>query len=70
MKRNFLHLIFLFLSQFFAFQPAQAQQQNTYYVYNGTTLEAMFDNLTRANPTHWRKPICPLQCLVPQHALF
>ena len=54
MKRNLLQLIFLFPSLFFAFQPVQAQQQNTYYVYNGTTLEAMFDNPTRANPTHWQ----------------
>jgi len=54
MKRRFLYLIFLFPSIFFAFHPAQAQQQNSYYVYNGTTLEAMFDNPARANPTHWQ----------------
>ena len=54
MKRKFLYVIFLFLSLLFAFQPSQAQQQNTYYVYNGTTLEAMFDNPTHAHSTHWQ----------------
>ncbi len=54
MNRKSLSLIFLFMSVFFAFKPLQAQQQNTYYVYNGTTLEAMFDNPARVHSTHWQ----------------
>jgi hypothetical protein len=65
MKRKFLYLIFLFLSLFFAFQPSQAQQQNTYYVYNGTTLEAMFNNPANAHSTHWQIWLYQGPCISP-----
>jgi hypothetical protein len=52
MRRGFLYLISLCL--FVAAGSAQAQPQNTYYVDNGTTLQAMYDNPADANGMRWQ----------------
>lgn len=52
MRCGFLYLISLCL--FVAAGSAQAQPQNTYYVDNGTTLQAMYDNPAHANGMRWQ----------------
>jgi len=69
MKRKFLYVIFLSCSTL-CIPTFARNSKNYYYVYDGTTLEAMFDNLLMRIPRIGRFGLSGAHAYPPLHCQF
>ena len=54
MKRSFLCLLYLFLYLFLGVQCVEARHQNTYYLYDSTSLRVLYDDHSQAIYARWQ----------------